>query len=102
MELVYNLTTKDFERPLFYNWQGDKNGTLVPLSSNPDYLQKLSDSSRKLEVVDWPFSGSGGSDWSRTSDPLRAKQVLSQLSYGPSLRQNTVKIFFCQFRKKVV
>ncbi len=25
----------------------------------------------------------GGDDWIRTSDPLRAKQVLSQLSYTP-------------------
>ena len=25
----------------------------------------------------------GGADWNRTSDPLLAKQVLSQLSYSP-------------------
>ena len=27
---------------------------------------------------------SGGADWNRTSDPLLAKQVLSQLSYSPA------------------
>lgn len=27
----------------------------------------------------------GGADWNRTSDPLLAKQVLSQLSYTPRL-----------------
>jgi hypothetical protein len=27
----------------------------------------------------------GGADWNRTSDPLLAKQVLSQLSYSPAL-----------------
>ncbi len=27
----------------------------------------------------------GGADWNRTSDPLLAKQVLSQLSYSPIL-----------------
>ncbi len=27
----------------------------------------------------------GGADWNRTSDPLLAKQVLSQLSYSPVL-----------------
>ena len=26
----------------------------------------------------------GGADWNRTSDPLLAKQVLSQLSYSPA------------------
>ena len=30
--------------------------------------------------------GSGGADRDRTGDPLLAKQVLSQLSYSPSLR----------------
>jgi hypothetical protein len=34
---------------------------------------------------DHPPDGSGGADWNRTSDPLLAKQVLSQLSYSPSM-----------------
>ena len=29
-------------------------------------------------------SSFGGADWNRTSDPLLAKQVLSQLSYSPA------------------
>jgi hypothetical protein len=33
----------------------------------------------------WTFGGLGGAEEIRTPDPLRAKQVLSQLSYGPGL-----------------
>ena len=33
---------------------------------------------------------SGGDNRTRTDDPLRAKQVLSQLSYTPTLRFNVV------------
>jgi hypothetical protein len=32
-------------------------------------------------------SSFGGADWNRTSDPLLAKQVLSQLSYSPTERE---------------
>ena len=35
-------------------------------------------------TVAWPSLLSGGAEEIRTPDPLRAKEVLSQLSYGPS------------------
>src|SRR5574337_465731 len=40
---------------------------------------------RKLRKASQPTAliGFGGADWNRTSDPLLAKQVLSQLSYSP-------------------
>ena len=36
---------------------------------------------------------SGGAEEDRTPDPLRAKQVLSQLSYGPNLLRYFVLLF---------
>ena len=35
--------------------------------------------------VDVRLAGNGGASRDRTDDPLLAKQVLSQLSYGPSI-----------------
>jgi hypothetical protein len=34
--------------------------------------------------------GAGGAEGTRTPDPLLAKEVLSQLSYGPTFRVNRV------------
>ena len=45
-------------------------------------------SSPYLMSSEWPkalTSSAGGADRDRTGDPLLAKQVLSQLSYGPKL-----------------
>ena len=37
----------------------------------------------------------GGADWNRTSDPLLAKQVLSQLSYSPILAGKSLFLMSC-------
>ena len=37
----------------------------------------------------------GGADWNRTSDPLLAKQVLSQLSYSPILGGKSLSLMSC-------
>ena len=34
----------------------------------------------------WPSHKPGGARRDRTADPLRARQVLSQLSYGPNIQ----------------
>ena len=40
-------------------------------------------------VFSIPYSHFGGDEEDRTPDPLRARQVLSQLSYTPMLKRNT-------------
>ena len=37
-----------------------------------------------IRVLRWTTAGAGGANRSRTGDLLRAKQALSQLSYGPN------------------
>ena len=37
-----------------------------------------------IRVLQWTIAGAGGANRSRTGDLLRAKQALSQLSYGPN------------------
>ena len=39
-----------------------------------------------------PGFKNGGGERARTVDPLRARQVLSQLSYGPKLRTNNALV----------
>jgi hypothetical protein len=42
----------------------------------------------------------GGADWNRTSDPLLAKQVLSQLSYSPILAGKSLFLMSCAWRSE--
>ena len=42
----------------------------------------------------------GGADWNRTSDPLLAKQVLSQLSYSPILAGKSLFLISCARRSE--
>ena len=63
---------------------GDKRTSPTP----PDFKGVAS-----LALLDWvlstvPTAGNGGAEGTRTPDPLLAKQVLSQLSYGPTMESD--------------
>ena len=60
---------------------------LATLPHRHPAMQPESNGSRILffPIGAWPSLLSGGAEEIRTPDPLRAKEVLSQLSYGPGL-----------------
>jgi hypothetical protein len=67
------------------------------LSTRPIQLSKNkadgnSDGINRLENVEHSPQLLGGADWNRTSDPLLAKQVLSQLSYSPAPVRISVRV----------
>ena len=55
-------------------------------------LPQVSTLSIKMLISDDTGSASGGARRTRTADPLRAKQVLSQLSYGPRMQAPSSKL----------
>ncbi len=48
----------------------------------------------KIYITYYPDSKNGGGERARTVDPLRARQVLSQLSYTP-MKSLSISAFFC-------
>ncbi len=55
---------------------------------------QLAQTGRASDVI-YLIPETGGADWNRTSDPLLAKQVLSQLSYSPILGGKSLSLMSC-------
>ncbi len=60
------------QKTFIFNFQGSVSAST--------FLAKFSKPSRTIRIT-------GGANETRTRDPLLAKQVLSQLSYSPKLRE---------------
>ena len=59
-------------------------------------IRLVTHSDREIIKNNQLYQGFGGADWNRTSDPLLAKQVLSQLSYSPILDRKSLLLMLAR------